>query len=200
MPAHDQALGRWTRSRRQDGADVRTSTSRIPASTTRSRSSTRPPRQRIASSPRIRSRASADRNRGLLEGGDGSSASKPPGRARTALRALAWRLEHALGARRDVRGRAAPAAARRAAHGLLGRPGGLPLVGDAAPRRRVSTTSMARGQFGRLSAGLPVRPLADRQGLGDARLPAAEAARDPRRPRARVDRRHVRRAPRTPAR
>ena len=39
------------------------------------------------------------------------------------------------------------------------------------------------GPVRRLSAGLPLRPLADRQDLGDAGLPAAQAARDPRRPR-----------------
>ena len=99
--------------------------------------------------------------------------------------------EHALGARCDVRGRAAHSPAPRAVHGLLRRPGGLPVVGDASRTTSASTASIARGPVRRLSARLPVRPLADGQVSATSGLSAAQASGDRRRPRNRLDRRHA---------
>ena len=123
-------------------------------------------------------------------------ASSLPGGRREPLRRLVWRLDTPAGL-------AAMFAVAFLVRVLIAPHAGF--YGDlrlfqtwAGQLADVGTQRLLRsGPVRRLSAGIPLRPLADRQDLRDAGVPAAQAARDPCRPRPRLDRRNVRRADRS---
>ena len=118
---------------------------------------------------------------------------------RESLRRLAWRLDTPAGLVAMFAVAFLLRLADRAAPGLLRRPAAVPAVGGA-PRRRRHAPLLRAGPVRRLSAGLPLRPLADGKisatpGYLLLKLPAILADLG-----ARLDRRNVRRADSRPRR
>ena len=164
---------------------------------TRSRSSTRPRPGFKTSSPRARSAPSAEPSPAAppREMRAEPASSLPAGRREPPGR-LVWRLDTPAGLVAMFAVAFLVPGPDRASYGLLRRPSAVPDVGGAAGRRG-DAALLRPGPVRRLSPGIPVRPVADRQDLRDAGVPAAEAARDPCRPRNRLDCRNVRRADRS---